>query len=395
MASGSRSDVALEHQYDQLNLEEDEEGILITGDEEEEEILFDDRWCLVGMFLTGRTMDFDAMRHMMASLWQPGKGVFVKELDTNRYIFQFYHELDVQAVIDGSPWTFNRVPLVFHRLQQGEDPRSVRLHKLDMWVQIHDLRSGFMMDKVVRSAGAYVGTYVKSDPKNFSGIWRDYLRVRATIDIEKPLKRRMKLSKESGEWLWANFKYEHLPTFCFVCGIIGHAERLCPKRFEQTIAETAKPYGIGLRAVMKKKNYLIGAQWLRTGREEETAMEGGAIGQTSSGGQGVNASKIMEVDGEISGVNGSVRIPVIETPSINARISMESVQAGVENLNKETPYMHDSDCLLDTKKRRMEVIMGKRICVDDVADVEKVDDALAGSKNVKQVGLGFQAHQTL
>ncbi|KAM6581024.1 hypothetical protein CsatA_004798 [Cannabis sativa] len=327
MASGSRSDVALEHQYDQLNLEEDEEGILITGDEEEEEILFDDRWCLVGKFLTGRTMDFDAMRHMMASLWQPGKGVFVKELDTNRYIFQFYHELDVQAVIDGSPWTFNRVLLVFHRLQQGEDPRSVRLHKLDMWVQIHDLRSGFMMDKVVRSAGAYVGTYVKSDPKNFSGIWRDYLRVRATIDIEKPLKRRMKLSKESGEWLWANFKYEHLPTFCFVCGIIGHAEHLCPKRFEQTIAETAKPYGIGLRAVMKKKNYLIGAQWLRTGREEETAMEGGAIGQTSSGGQGVNASKIMEVDGEISGVNGSVRIPVIETPSINARISMESVQA--------------------------------------------------------------------
>ncbi|KAF4388768.1 hypothetical protein G4B88_019045 [Cannabis sativa] len=132
-------------------------------------------------------------------------------------------------------------------------------------------------------------------------------------------------------WLYPailNRQYEHLPTFCFVCGIIGHAEHLCPKRFEQNIAETAKPYGIGLRAVMRKKNYLIGAQWLRTGREEETAMEGGAIGQTSSGGQGVHESKIMEVDGEISGVNGSVRIPIIEVPAINAKISKESVQAG-------------------------------------------------------------------
>ncbi|KAF4377419.1 hypothetical protein G4B88_026372 [Cannabis sativa] len=112
---------------------------------------------------------------------------------------------------------------------------------------------------------------------------------------------------------------------------------------------------------MKKKNYLIGAQWLRTGREEETAMEGGAIGQTSSGGQGVNASKIMEVDGDVSGVNGSVSIPVNESQSINAKISMESVQAGGDKINKEIPYMHATDCLLDTKKRRMEDIMGKRI----------------------------------
>ncbi|KAF4351062.1 hypothetical protein F8388_000620 [Cannabis sativa] len=112
---------------------------------------------------------------------------------------------------------------------------------------------------------------------------------------------------------------------------------------------------------MKKKNYLIGAQWLRTGREEETAMEGGAISQTSSGGQGVNASKIMDVDGDVSGVNGSVSIPVNESQSINAKISMESVQAGGDKINKEIPYMHATDCLLDTKKRRMEDIMGKRI----------------------------------
>ncbi|KAF4404571.1 hypothetical protein G4B88_005957 [Cannabis sativa] len=151
--------------------------VLIAIDQEEEIQAFDDRCCLVGKFLTDRTIDFDAMRHMMASLWQPGKGLYIKELDTNRYLFQFYHELDIQSVIDGSPWTFNRIQLVFHRLKRGEDPRMVRFHKLDMWVQLHDLKYGFMSEWVVKHVGNYIGTFVKSDPKNFFGIWRDYLRV--------------------------------------------------------------------------------------------------------------------------------------------------------------------------------------------------------------------------
>uniref|UniRef100_A0A803P3Z9 CCHC-type domain-containing protein n=1 Tax=Cannabis sativa TaxID=3483 RepID=A0A803P3Z9_CANSA len=242
MASSSQPVFDLNEQYAQISLDDEEEGILIGGEEEGEEFAFDDRWCLVGKFLTGRTLDFDAMRHMMASLWQPGKGVYIRELDTNRYLFQFYHELDVQSVVDGSPWTFNKCPLVFHRLRKGEDPKVVQLHKMDFWVQLHDLKSGFMLERVVKSAGDYIGGYVKSDPKNFNGIWRDYLRVRATIDVNKPLKRRMKLCKENGEWIWANFKYEHLPTFCFVCGIIGHSERFCPKRFDQPLDQLPKPY---------------------------------------------------------------------------------------------------------------------------------------------------------
>ncbi|KAF4388516.1 hypothetical protein F8388_012493 [Cannabis sativa] len=171
MASSSVPNESLEDQYAQLNLEEEEEGgVLITGDDDEDQLVFDDRWCLVGKFLTGRTIDFDAMRHMMASLWQSGKGVYIKELDTNRYIFQFYHEIDVQTVVDGSPWTFNRIPLVFHRLKKGDDPRSVHLHKLDMWVQIHDLRSGFMMDKVVDRAKQGVIGSIGSSGKNIQNL---------------------------------------------------------------------------------------------------------------------------------------------------------------------------------------------------------------------------------
>ncbi|KAF4347783.1 hypothetical protein G4B88_015460 [Cannabis sativa] len=261
MASSSHQGGDWMDQYAHLDIEGEEEGVLISDDQAEDVQAFDDQWCLVGKLLTNRTFDFDAMRHMLASLWQPGKGVYIKELDNNRYLFQFYHEIDVQTVIDGSPWTFNRMPLVFHRLKRGEDPRVVPLHEIDMWVQLHDLKYGFMSEWVVKHAGNYVGTFIKSDAKNFIGIWRDYLRIR----------------------------YEFIPTFCFICGLIGHSDRFCPRRFEPHFDPNVKPYGEWMKAITKKKNYLIGAQWLRSNHEEE----GGAA---TSGGRHQNHVEDMEIN---------------------------------------------------------------------------------------------------
>lgn len=73
----------------------------------------DIRWCLVGRFLTDFPIDFQAMQHKMASLGKPGRGVYIKELESKRYIFQFYHEVDIKRVIEGSPWTFGRFQLIF------------------------------------------------------------------------------------------------------------------------------------------------------------------------------------------------------------------------------------------------------------------------------------------
>lgn len=68
----------------------------------------------------------------MAALWSPGKGMYVKQLEANKFLFQFYHEIDIKRVIDGSPWTFGRFQLVFARLREGENPRTVLINKLDI-----------------------------------------------------------------------------------------------------------------------------------------------------------------------------------------------------------------------------------------------------------------------
>lgn len=119
MESQARSMKEIEEKYAPMNLDEEEEGgVEYKGEKEEEEIdIIDMRWCLLGRFLVDIPVDFNAIQNTLASLWKPGKGMFVKELEPNLYLFQFYHELDINRVIDGSPWTFNRAQLIFERLK--------------------------------------------------------------------------------------------------------------------------------------------------------------------------------------------------------------------------------------------------------------------------------------
>ncbi|XP_060965178.1 uncharacterized protein LOC133034161 [Cannabis sativa] len=149
----------------------------------------DDRWLLVGHFLTNRSIDFQAKQNKFATLWQPGR-------------------VDIERVIKGSPWTFNRAPLIFEWVKHGENPRNIPLLKLELWVQLHNMTVGFMSERVIQGVGNYIGAFVKSDPNNFSGVWRDYL---------------------------------------------------LPK--EQLVHE----YSLDLKAAPRRRNYADGSRWLRSG----------------------------------------------------------------------------------------------------------------------------------
>lgn len=217
---------------------------------------------LVGRFLSEGVIDFPSMPQTMAALWRLGKGVYIKEVDVNLYVFQFYHEIDINRVIEGSPWSFNRKFLVFARMKEGDIPRAISLNSMDLWVQIHDLHAGFMTENVVREVGNYIGNFVESCPSNFTGVWREYLRVRVTIDLTKPLKRRMKIRKTGNDWFWIIFKYENVPTFCFICGMLGHADKFCGRLFEVPENEITRPFGSWMRAPFRKPTKMIGAKWI-------------------------------------------------------------------------------------------------------------------------------------
>lgn len=63
--------------------------------------------------------------------------------------------------------------------------------------------------------GDYIGEYLESDLKNYSVIWKEYMRIWVRMDIPKPIRRKIQIKKLKGEWIWIDFKYEKISMFCY------------------------------------------------------------------------------------------------------------------------------------------------------------------------------------
>ncbi|KAL8468363.1 hypothetical protein ACS0TY_031547 [Phlomoides rotata] len=79
-----------------------EEEILLDDVDESEDCNTQDHY-LVGRFLTQQSVNFMSMKNMMATVWKPIRGVTIRSIGEGRYLFKFFHSLDVQRVMAGSP----------------------------------------------------------------------------------------------------------------------------------------------------------------------------------------------------------------------------------------------------------------------------------------------------
>lgn len=389
-----RSTQSLEEMYSKMVLEDEEEGGVVVG--AEEIVAKPSTFILVGKFLTEKNINFSAMKNVMAALWRPKEGMEVHELGGFRYSFVFYHVLDLQKVLEGGPWSFEQSMLVCHKLQENEDPHTVPLLEAEVWIQVYDIPKGCISENVLTSIGNTIGRYVKSDPANFHTMWKEYVRIRVAMNIEKPLKRRMKLKRSESSWNWINFKYERMGSFCFVCGVIGHSERECSIVYANPEKTIERAYGVWLRAPNRNVKTGTGARWLRSGNDDGNRWAGNNFGSTSStngdGGK-TNEPRFMEVDGvmrEIAGKQGDVTIVTQnkgDNDGVNQGYNKEGNIVGKDlNLNEIV--------VIDPKRRRVETeLQGERLDKDNM----QTDglDIINGPKNLEGAGTGLQARLAL
>ncbi|CAN1842822.1 hypothetical protein LINPERHAP1_LOCUS36953 [Linum perenne] len=96
------------------------------------------------------------------------------------------------------------------------------------------------------------------------------MRVRIRLDVTQPLRIDKKVRRPGGDWLEGKFRYERLPTFCYVCGRLGHVERHCEICYLTPEAEIVRKWDATLRAEFKKDVVLDGEQWIVPGKTVES-----------------------------------------------------------------------------------------------------------------------------
>lgn len=99
---------------------------------------------------------------------------------------------------------------------------------------------GFFSERIGKLLGDFIGTFIEYDASNKSSLWRDYMRIKVSIDVTEPLKRWKKIKKADGSTFTAMFKYEKLYHFCFACGQLGHTESFCGDLFDASKGKVAE-----------------------------------------------------------------------------------------------------------------------------------------------------------
>lgn len=101
----------LQRTWQRLSLIEAKQTVV----EDEEEILesqFPLMYYLVGMLCSIRPFNTQALINTMRGIWRPVKNLIVNCIDDNCFLFKFQGRSDIDRVLEGRPWFFDRYVLI-------------------------------------------------------------------------------------------------------------------------------------------------------------------------------------------------------------------------------------------------------------------------------------------
>ncbi|XP_058763213.1 uncharacterized protein LOC131636620 [Vicia villosa] len=202
---------------------EEEEGITTEIEEVCEGKIF--QRTLAGRLWTDNSFNSKAFTSTMVGAWKLKNPVEVQELNKNLFLFRFATRRDLENILKNGPWSFDRNLLVLSRITGEEQPSDLNMHYGTFRVRIYELPLMLRSKAMGKKLGGILGEFEELDTKEAHRN-RRFLRIKVTIDLKKPLKRGT-VVKFKEKNLRVHFKYERLPTFCFVCGKLGHQIKHC------------------------------------------------------------------------------------------------------------------------------------------------------------------------
>ncbi|XP_012837699.1 PREDICTED: uncharacterized protein LOC105958242 [Erythranthe guttata] len=139
--------------------------------------------------------------------------------------------------------------ILFKELSPGSDPNEVELALMPIIARLHNIPMSLRSEYTSRVIGGKIGQMLEVFPQK-PNTYGDFVRIRLMLDVNLKLKRGVFVQDLDGEKLWVSITYERLPSFCFLCGRIGHMEARCPSCYESDFVDHGSEfqYGTWLKA---------------------------------------------------------------------------------------------------------------------------------------------------
>ena len=201
---------------------------------------------LFGRLLADRQQNQRALKNTLRSAWKMGSDMRIVEVGNNIVQFKFSSKFQMEWVERCGPWCFDNNLLLLCRWKKGLTSTNISFTHSPFWVQIWGLPFEHMSLDVGKEIGSKLGTFLEVDRRSWQSDQAKFMRVRVELEIDKPLRRGAYIVSSEEERLWLTFKYERLPTVCFICGKLWHDKKHCPAARDWQTA--CHQYGDWLRA---------------------------------------------------------------------------------------------------------------------------------------------------
>lgn len=151
--------------------------------------------------------------------------------------------------MEGRPWSFENKLLVLQEIEKDVQPSDMVLNFSPFWIRLYNLPFGYRSDDRIKALARSLGQCMEIE-EDFLNI-NPYRRIRVLVDISKPLKRFQLIRVKGNNTVKVTLKYERLPHFCFLCGLMSHTEKDCTVVSEED-RETGQGWGMDIRASPRK-----------------------------------------------------------------------------------------------------------------------------------------------
>ncbi|XP_020179068.1 uncharacterized protein [Aegilops tauschii subsp. strangulata] len=211
-------DEELQQMMRQLGIEDSDLIDIVYEDACPEPVKESIRWLAIGRVHTSKEFGDFWFYKNMRSTWDLAQDVKFRSLGDKLYTMQFSCLGDWDKVMEGGPWSFRGNPVLMAPYDGFTKPSSIDLCKFKIWMQIQDLPDGF--EPLVQSLARTVGEFCSLDNRG-RDVAGNFYRVRIILDVRNKLKNHVSVVRKRKRQIF-KVKYERLPDWCAVCGMIGH-----------------------------------------------------------------------------------------------------------------------------------------------------------------------------
>ena len=167
--------------WEKLSLSESEGRRFVVEENDEVREFF-----LAARFYIGWMLNIEAIAKTLKGIWRTRRRFEVRDMGEHRVLFIFREEGDVEQIMKGEPWTFDKHLVALKRIEKHTNLSQIQFETTYMWVQLHNLPMGISFS-AAKSIVSEVGKVFENNPEEEKYEGSNFACVRVGVDITKPL----------------------------------------------------------------------------------------------------------------------------------------------------------------------------------------------------------------